>query len=370
MTIDSRGRYRLSSTKPQRPLVAHITAAVLAAAVAGCASHHHSTTALPPQTCREVVPDPEPQLLWISPTATRDRHPLSEWCATVGPVLYYRRPPLDLPAVVDRLAVITWNVHVGFGDVRELIRRLRSGQYTGGEGIQHFVLLLQEAYRRDGGVPARTSLRLRLPARIGARHLSKRGEDIDRFVTDERLSLLYVPSMRNGGDPDAAEDRGNAIVSTLPLDSPAVIELPFEHQRRAAALAVVEGRTRAGSSWRLAVVDVHLDTALALTRGGPLAARRRQAAALIDALATAPDDMVLGGDLNTWLGSREPALKLLRRAFPEGDDRANATWKGPLGLHGSLDHLLGRGRARLLGVARLPDRLGSDHYPVMGIIEF
>jgi endonuclease/exonuclease/phosphatase (EEP) superfamily protein YafD len=63
-------------------------------------------------------------------------------------------------------------------------------------------------------------------------------------------------------------------------------------------------------------------------------------------------------------------LKVLRRAFPEGDDRATTTWKGPLGLHGSLDHLLARGRARLLGVARLPDRLGSDHYPVMGIIEF
>jgi endonuclease/exonuclease/phosphatase family metal-dependent hydrolase len=370
VTIDSGRRYCFSSTKSQRSVVAHIAAAVLAAAVAGCAAHHHATSGLPPQTCREVVPDPEPLLLWISPTATRDRHPLSDWCATVGPVLYYRRAPSDLPAFVDRLAVVTWNVHVGFGDVRELIRRLQSGTYTGGQGIQHFVLLLQEAYRRDGGVPARTSVRLRLPARVGARNLGKRGADIDRFVRDQRLSLLYVPSMRNGGDPDAPEDRGNAIVSTLPLDSPAVIELPFERQRRAAAVAVVEGRTRAGSGWRLGLVDVHFDTALALTRGGPLAARRRQAAALVEALAAAPDDTVLGGDFNTWLGSREPALKVLRRAFPEGDDRATTTWKGPLGMHGSLDHLLARGGARLLDVARLPDRLGSDHYPVMGIIEF
>jgi endonuclease/exonuclease/phosphatase family metal-dependent hydrolase len=370
VTIDSCGRYRFSSTKSKRSVAAHLAAAVLAAAVAGCASHHHATTAPPPQTCRDVVPDPEPLLLWISPTAIRDRHPLSDWCATVGPVLYYRRPPSDPPAFVDRLTVVTWNVHVGFGDVRELIRRLQSGTYTGGEGIQHFVLLLQEAYRRDGGVPARTSIRLRLPARVGARHLGKRGADIDRVVRDQRLSLLYVPSMRNGGDPDAPEDRGNAILSTLPLDSPAVIDLPFEHQRRAAALAVVEGRTRAGLGWRLGVVDVHFDTALALTRGGPLAARRRQAAALVEALAAAPDDTVLGGDFNTWLGSREPALKVMRRAFPEGNDRATTTWKGPLGLHASLDHLLARGRPRLVGVARLPDRLGSDHYPVMGIIEF
>jgi endonuclease/exonuclease/phosphatase family metal-dependent hydrolase len=317
-----------------------------------------------------MVPDHEPLPLWISPTATRDRHPLSDWCATVGPVLYYRRPPSDLPAFVDRLAVVTWNIHVGFGDVRELIRRLQSGAYTGGEGIEHFVLLLQEAYRRDGGVPARTSVRLRLPARVGAQNLGKRGADIERLVRDQRLSLLYVPSMRNGGDPDAPEDRGNAIVSTLPLDSPGVIELPFEHQRRAAALAVIEGRTPTGSGWRLGVVNTHFDTALALTRGGPLAARRRQAAALVEALAAVPDDTVLGGDFNTWLGSREPALKILRRAFPEGDDRATTTWKGPLGLHASLDYLLARGRARLLRVARLPDRLGSDHYPVMGIIEF
>jgi endonuclease/exonuclease/phosphatase family metal-dependent hydrolase len=347
-----------------------MAAAVLAAAVAGCSSHHHATTTLPPQTCRDVVPAPAPLLVWISPTATRDRHPLSDWCATVGPVLYYRRPPSDLPAFVDRLAIVTWNVHAGFGDVRELIRRLQSGTYTGGERIEHFVLLLQEAYRRDGGVPARTSVRLHLPSRVGGRNLGKRGADIDRFVRDQRLSLLYVPSMRNGGGPDAPEDRGNAIVSTLPLDSPAVIELPFEHQRRAVALAAVEGRTRSGSGWRLGVVDVHLDTALALSRGGPLAARRRQAAALVEALAATLDDRVLGGDFNTWLGSREPALKVLRQAFPDGDDRATTTWKGPLGLRASLDHLRARGRAPLLRVARLPDRLGSDHYPVMGIIEF
>jgi endonuclease/exonuclease/phosphatase (EEP) superfamily protein YafD len=101
-----------------------------------------------------------------------------------------------------------------------------------------------------------------------------------------------------------------------------------------------------------------------------LAARRRQAVALIDALADAADDTVLGGDLNTWLGSREPALRMLRAAFPDGADQPQATWRGPLGLHSGLDHLLSRGRARLQQVVRLPDRLGSDHYPVLGIVQF
>lgn len=315
------------------------------------------------------MPDPVP-LLWVSPPADRDRHRLTDWCATVGPIVYQRRPQSDAQAVVDRVAIVTWNVHVGAGDVAELIRRLEAGDYTSGEPLQHFVLLLQEAHRRDGGVPAHMTVGLRLPARIAPRRREKSGADIERIVRDPRLSVLYVPSMRNGADADAPEDRGNAIVSTLSLQSPAVIELPFEHQRRAAAVAVVEGRTGSGSRWRLGVVDVHFDTALALTRGGPLAARNRQAAALVDALAAAPEDTVLGGDFNTWLGSREPALKLLRQAFPAGMDRPGTTWKGPLGLHASLDHLLARGRARLRNVARLPDRLGSDHYPVLGIIEF
>ena len=51
------------------------------------------------------------------------------------------------------------------------------------------------------------------------------------------LSLVYVPSMRNGSDTD--EDRGNAILSTEPLSDVAAVELPFERQRRVAIDAAV-----------------------------------------------------------------------------------------------------------------------------------
>jgi endonuclease/exonuclease/phosphatase family metal-dependent hydrolase len=236
--------------------------------------------------------------------------------------------------------------------------------------VEHCVLLLQEAYRRDGGVPARLAPGLSAPGRIGSRNPKQRGADVDRIARAHGLALLYAPSMRNGDDDGDPEDRGNAIVATLALHAPTIVELPFEHQRRAAAAAVVEGRTQSGTAWRLRVADAHLDTALALTRGGPLAARRRQAAALVDALAAAPEDTVLGGDFNTWFGSREPALKMLRLAFPDAAPDQAPTWKGPLGLRASLDHLLVRGRARLQRVERLPDRLGSDHYPVLGIVRF
>ncbi len=63
-----------------------------------------------------------------------------------------------------------------------------------------------------------------------------------------------------------------------------LIELPLERQRRVAIVSAVEGKSRSGRRWHLGLVDVHLDTALALFHGGPFEARRRQAAALVDAL--------------------------------------------------------------------------------------
>jgi endonuclease/exonuclease/phosphatase family metal-dependent hydrolase len=334
-----------------------------------CGAHRGPIASLRVETCREVVPEPEPQLRWIAPAAEADRRALTDWCATVGPILYHRRPSVDAPPVADRLAIVTWNVHVGAGDVGELIRRLQAGAYTG-EPVRHFVLLLQETYRRDGGVPPQPAHGLPTPRRIGSHDDNGRRADIDHMARQQRVAVLYVPSMRNGGESDRPEDRGNAIVSTLPLQSPVVIELPLEHQRRVVAAALIEGQTSSGVPWRLRVADAHLDTALALTRGGPLRARRRQATAIIDALSATADDTVIGGDLNSWLGSHEPALRALREVFPDAGDQSHATWKGPLGLRANLDHLLFRGRAHLSRVVRLPDRFGSDHYPVLGVLRF
>jgi endonuclease/exonuclease/phosphatase family metal-dependent hydrolase len=115
---------------------------------------------------------------------------------------------------------------------------------------------------------------------------------------------------------------------------------------------------------------VHLDTALALTRGGPFAARQRQAHALIDSLRT-PDEVatVLAGDFNTWWGPTEPALNILRSAFPQTPRTAKAeTWTGPLGLHAQLDYMFMRGPLAPSVVTRLSSRFGSDHYPLLTIV--
>ena len=172
--------------------------------------------------------------------------------------------------------------------------------------------------------------------------------DIRAIAERAGLHLFYAPAMRNSraGTPAAPEDRGTAILSTRPLADLQVIELPFERQRRVALAATVAGETSGRCAWQLRVANVQIDTSLALTRGGPTAARRRQAEALLEALTetSPPPYMVLGGDFNTWLGNKEPAVEVMRRAFPDTPPPAmSTTWRGPLGAHAALDHVFVRG---------------------------
>ena len=339
-------------------------------AVSGCAGIPPAVDDFPDGApilaCRQVVP-PDAVVRWVEPEGRRDRDALARWCDTIGPVLLQPLASQAATPVTDRLAVITWNVHVGGGNVADLVRRLRSGEFTGREPIEHFVLLLQEAYRRDTAVPAQIPRGFPAPSRIAAR--VGRGPDIGHIAKELGVALFYVPAMRNGIASVDPEDRGNAILSTLDLRDPVVVELPMENQRRTAVVATVQAQGRDGSPWTLRVANVHLDTSLAITRGGPFAARRRQAHALIDALRTQDDELtILAGDFNTWWGSTEPALNILRSAFPQTPRTANAeTWRGPLGVHAQLDYIFVRGTIAPK-VQRLPERFGSDHYPLLATI--
>ena len=73
----------------------------------------------------------------------------------------------------------------------------------------------------------------------------------------EGLHAFYVPSMRNG--EKTREDRGNAILSTLPLSDPVILELPHERQRRVAAGVRVEGVDADGEPFSLRFLSVHLE---------------------------------------------------------------------------------------------------------------
>jgi endonuclease/exonuclease/phosphatase (EEP) superfamily protein YafD len=46
------------------------------------------------------------------------------------------------------------------------------------------------------------------------------------------------------------------------------------------------------------------------------------------------------------------------------------TWRGPLGAATRVDYLFARTGGETLQVWRLPDRFGSDHYPLMTLVTF
>jgi endonuclease/exonuclease/phosphatase family metal-dependent hydrolase len=193
--------------------------------------------------------------------------------------------------------------------------------------------------------------------------------DRDEIVAAARrlgLALYYVPSMRNGpgGGAALAEDRGNAILSTLPLADFTAIELPFERQRRVAISATVGG---AGLPvGRLRIGSVHLDATAGPGRLWIFASglRSKQAASLVRATDPA-ESAVWGSDLNTWAdGPGEPAFATLRATFPDSPPPG----REPTFAHRlRLDYLL----ARLpdgwhTSAVRAPSRFGSDHYPLIG----
>jgi endonuclease/exonuclease/phosphatase family metal-dependent hydrolase len=321
--------------------------------------------------CRHVAPDAGQAVSWIAPDADGDRIRLTAWCAAVGPVLYEPRPvsgPGADARPLDRLAVVSWNTHVGGGDVDAVVDGIRAGNFTNGQTFDHVVLLLQEVYRSGGGVPEKPARHTAIPGRISTGSHETHERDVRNVAHRRGMAVLYAPAMRNGLIPGDPEDRGNAILSTIPLSDPAVVELPFERQRRVAAVASIGGRTSTGTPWRLRLVNVHLDTALAITRGGPFRARARQIEGLLAALSD-PLPAMVAGDFNAWLGEREPAIKALRGAYPEVPPVPQPTWTGPLGVRAPLDHVFARGELAI-SVQRLPGRFGSDHFPLLAVVNF
>lgn len=299
---------------------------------------------------------------WFTPSATDQRRWLDAWCATVGTPFVHQPLTITPAAPTSRLVLISWNVHVGGGDVAALVRDLRSGRLTAGDPLP-FVLLLQEAFRARDDVPEIRDEQA-VPPRINARPPSGRRVSMPDLAKQLGVHALYVPSMRNGrAGGDEREDRGCAILSTLALNDLHAIELPFERQRRVALAARIADVAGDDDLW---VVNVHLENRTGPRRvwlEAPLA-RERQARALVKKFL--PDGpAVLGGDLNTW-ASNEPTIELLKEIFdtPVGDDR-RTTLPGV----GRIDYLLARlPRGWAMTTQRLDSQYGSDHYPVLGIL--
>ena len=330
-------------------------------------------------------------VIWYYPEEKGDNRHLEAWCITVGPPVLRLVPGAGFGPLLpgDSLTVAVWNSNVGAGQVVEFLTEELSLRCSGPgsalePGASHFVLLMQEAFRRSPDIPPDPPGGA-MPPPVAEE--PSPGPRTDTMEIAERcgLSLAYVAAARNGREErdGLREDKGVAILSTLPLSDVIGIELPFEAARRVTLAATV--RDANGDSLRL--VNVHfistVGPARALTTGND--SRPRQALAVVDALreveaARAAGDAdsafttstLLAGDLNTW-SETETAILLLREHFPDSPPPLGEATRGPF----PTDHLLFRrsaspGSPWLVedSYERIEQVYNSDHHGVVARVVF
>ncbi len=310
-----------------------------------------------------------------------DRTALDAWCGSVGHNLV-RTHAQGSARRVDRLWVMTWNAKTGEGDVVRGVDVARERIAAAGGNPNHLVVLLQEAYTRENDPPGEELLERggepTWPSRrIGDEAKRPESSDVEHVADELGMSLIYTPSMLNG-KPGAGppEDRGNAVLSAIPIDSITILELPFEQQRRSVPVAYFSGTNYRGDPWTLRVASVHLDLhargsrALGLWR---TSGRRRQAEGLVAGLR-GPTPVVVAGDFNTSLSASEAAVLVMKEAFPRPSRHPTKPTSvvGPGGiLKFRLDHMFFRVPDEWrVGYERMDEMLGSDHFPLLGWIQF
>jgi len=283
---------------------------------------------------------------------------------SVGPPVHYS-PAAPAAEHDGRILIVNWNVHLCHGNVTALLQELSRRESAAGYGTPNFVLLLQEALRRDKDIP--NPGRNRVPRRIVPP--VRRGDIVD-WAKKMKWRMFYAPSVRNGRLVGArAEDRGNAILTNLPMNSVEQIELPVGVHRRIAVMAIIGEESRP----LFRVAAAHLDTRASLSRGwvfGGPRARKRQAQALVSALEEVSNDglpLIIGGDLNTHLGVNEASVKAVSKIVRRKKHGLKATHRSGL----ILDYIFARvpeswesGRCM-----RMSSHFGSDHYPLVLAIE-
>jgi endonuclease/exonuclease/phosphatase family metal-dependent hydrolase len=300
---------------------------------------------------------------------TRADPRLAGWRSAVGVPLAEDAAAPDGSEPPGLLLILAWNVWIGRGKLDQLIPQIRR------EHPLHLVVLAQEAFRRDETIP-------RDATAYAASDFSQRAwpeHDIATVARDLGLHLRYAPSMRNGAH---RSDRGNAILSTLPLDDTVAWELPFSYQRRVALAATV----RLPDGRGLRVCTAHLDP-----RGGSardllgVLGRGAQAQAVLERLDEAGDlPVLLGADLNLARGRRERAFRVFADAgFRHGVPERSPEW--PHTYHRMprllLDWVLVRDPAGSIGgldiervdeepLDRGPYVYGSDHHPLLARLHF
>ncbi|HET9039708.1 MAG TPA: endonuclease/exonuclease/phosphatase family protein [Gemmatimonadales bacterium] len=316
-------------------------------------------------TATNEAPGPTPGAIAVTPWRGVEGHDrLEAWRANVGAPVALDCATADPRPAVTELVVLSWNLWIGRGRLADVVARIRS------ETDAAIVILAQEAYRSDATVPVRAPGRAARRAAGGFPPRARPRADIVEAADTLGFNLRYVPSMRNG---TGRSDRGNAILSELPLSHAWAFELPLVLQRRvplAATLLLAGGPVH--------VVSAHLDP-----RGQPGATwlgvqgRAKQTTYLLEQLGG--DVVVLGADLNLGRGRRERSWRLLHHAeFTSGVPAVTPGWRHT--FHAVprlvLDYVLVRDRVGRVAGARVerldehpldrgPTVFGSDHHPLM-----
>lgn len=379
----------------------------LVVVAAGCvASHEIVPDPKAGRTCPSVDQDLHRGIDWYFPARAGDNEQLERWCVTVGPVVLDTMPSANFDPLgpADSLRITAWNTDAGAGYVTAFLEEELGLTCNGAASVlhddaPHFVLLLQEALRRSNDIPDVPKSFVTPPPVKEHAHPGPR-LDVIEVARQCGLAYLYAPAARNDYRPrdGLREDKGNAILSTLPLSDPIVVELPFEAARRVVPMATVRA---AHDSLRLA--SVHLITtpppSRALVTGA--SSRWRQAMGLVDALEEIERDRagcpisgvtrvsgqigemcpppcpgacsiatVIAGDLNTW-STRETTLRHLLAHFPDTHPFLEEPTRGPF----PTDHLLFRAGTGDVAInpgsyRRVADPYYSDHNPIIASFLF
>ena len=162
-------------------------------------------------TCIDLDGHSAPAVPWTPAAPAEDRPELRRWRAAVGAGQGGQRAGghAELASHGRRVERTGWR-----GAIRSLWAQLAREHGP-------VILLLQEVFATGPHLPEAGPSAAWAP-RITGEPDNEDRTDIVSFAREAGLSLLYVPSMRNGGpDGGPPEDRGNALLANVPLSSPA-----------------------------------------------------------------------------------------------------------------------------------------------------